>query len=51
MKVFPSNKIKLDFKLKEKKYNIAVINNSCPSVSLVGKNIVDNVNCDFCLLY
>jgi uncharacterized protein len=51
MKVFPSNKIKLDFKLEEKKYNIAVINNSCPSVSLVGKNIVDNVNCDFCLLY
>ena len=51
MKIFPSDKIKLDFKLGDKKYNIAVINNSCPSTSLVGKNIVDNVNCDFCLLY
>jgi uncharacterized protein len=51
MKIFPSKKIQSDYRLGNKKFNIAVINNYCPSTSLVGKKIVDNVKCDFCLLY
>lgn len=50
---FPSKKIlnKLKLNLKEGQYKVAVVNSSCPSVSLLGKYIVDTVDCDFCILW
>ena len=33
------------------KYNVAVINGGCPSVSLLGKYIVNNIECDFCMIW
>lgn len=33
------------------KYKVAVINGGCPSTSLVGKYIVENFDCDFCLIW
>ena len=32
-------------------YKVAVINNGCPSVSLIGKYIVENYDCDFCMIW
>jgi len=50
---FPSNKIIRKFKdlAQFKPFNVAVINSNCPSTSLLGKYIVENVECDFCLLW
>ena len=36
---------------KEGKYKVAVIGGGCPSVSLVGRYIMDNVDCDFCMIW
>jgi len=54
IKKFPSK----DFSIKTSKdlskigkYKVAVIGNGCPSVSLVGKYVMDNVNCDFCMIW
>ena len=32
-------------------YKVAVINNGCPSASLIGKYIVENFVCDFCIIW
>lgn len=32
-------------------YKIAIINGGCPSVSSVGKKIMETVNCDFCVVW
>lgn len=54
IKLFPSKQfVKKTNKSLNKagKYKIAVISTTCPSTSLVGKYIVDNYDCDFCLLW
>ena len=45
---FPGPKFK---HISTKKYNVAVLNNKCPSLSLLGKYVVNNVKCDFALLW
>lgn len=47
---FPSKKISKKYKIKGK-YKVAVINCGCPSVSLVGKQIVETVDCDFAIIW
>jgi len=52
IKNFPSEKIIDKFKgVKVGEYTVAVTNVTCPSTSLVGKHIAENVECDFVLLY
>jgi oligoribonuclease NrnB/cAMP/cGMP phosphodiesterase (DHH superfamily) len=52
---FPSKKILKDFPnffKKEGQYKVAVYNGSgCPNNSLLGKRLVDKVNCDFAFLW
>jgi hypothetical protein len=52
---FPSEKIYNDYPNSFKKpgqYTVAVYNgNGCPDSSLLGKKIVNNVKCDFCILW
>jgi len=51
---FPSDKVlkaKPDMDVGLGTYTVAVINNNCPSVSLLGKKIVDSSDVDFCFLY
>lgn len=33
------------------KYQVAVINGGCPSASLLGKYVAENIKCDFCFIY
>jgi oligoribonuclease NrnB/cAMP/cGMP phosphodiesterase (DHH superfamily) len=41
-----------DFFSKQGQYRVAVVNGSgCPSGSQLGKKIVDEINCDFCILW
>jgi oligoribonuclease NrnB/cAMP/cGMP phosphodiesterase (DHH superfamily) len=58
IKSFPSKKIINKFnskgttsKYKIGQYKVAVVNGACPSTSLVGKKIVENVDCDFAMLW
>lgn len=52
---FPSVQIFNDFPghfSRPGQYKVSVINGSgCPSGSLLGKKIVENVNCDFCIMW
>ena len=48
---FPSKMIAKKHKMKPKKYRVAVINGGCPNVSLLGRHIVNSVDCDFCIIY
>lgn len=54
LELFPSEKIYDDYKdffEKPGQYKVAVINSSCPSVSLLGKKIATEVDCDFVILW
>lgn len=52
LKGFPSNVFKKKaMKDIQDKYIVAVISNTCPSSSLVGKEIANTVDCDFVMLY
>lgn len=54
LELFPSEKIYQDFTDlfdKPGQYRVAVINNSCPSTSLLGKKIVTEVDCDFVIIW
>lgn len=52
---FPSEKIYNEFQndfTKPGQYRVAVINGSgCPSSSLLGKKIVEEIDCDFCIFW
>ena len=52
---FPSSKvleyIKDSNDLKVGMYKVGIISGGCPSTSLVGKYVAENVDCDFCLVY
>jgi len=52
---FPSHKLYNDYKHffnKPGQYKVAVVNgNGCPSASLLGKKIMNDVECDFCMLW
>lgn len=51
---FPSKKLLALFpktQMKEKQYNVAVTNSSCPNVSMLGKSMVDTIDCDFAFLW
>lgn len=47
---FPSDKLKKDFPHIKNKYIVAVTSGGCPTVSLLGKKIVETVDCDFCMV-
>ena len=49
--LFPSKKLRKKYRMDKKTYKIAVINGGSPSVSLVGKQVVDTHPVDFCLIY
>jgi uncharacterized protein len=55
IRYFPSKTIINDINdkhiLTEGMYKIAILNGGCPSTSLVGKYIAENIECDFCMLY
>ena len=52
IKYFPSDKLIKEKGLSNKKYKVAIVNGGQPSVSLIGKTIVDeHRHIDFCLLY
>ena len=54
MESFPSQLICNEFKSKFKvgEYKVAVYNGQgCPNTSLLGKQIVENVKCDFALIW
>jgi len=54
IKYFPSKMVaNIDKKILNKigQYKVAVINSRCPTLSLLGKKIVDTVDCDFVLLW
>lgn len=48
IKLFPGFKFKEHF---NDKYTVAVLNNKCPSPSMLGKYVVENVKCDFCIMW
>jgi nanoRNase/pAp phosphatase (c-di-AMP/oligoRNAs hydrolase) len=45
---FPSKTMDIG---KAGRYTVAVVNGACPNASLLGKYIVENVNCDFCMIW
>ena len=55
LELFPSKKLYHDFPNFFKnpgQYRVAVINGGgCPSASLLGKKIVTDINCDFCMMW
>ena len=54
LELFPSEKIFQDFKdyfNKPGQYKVAVVNNSCPSASALGKKIVITIDCDFAMIW
>jgi nanoRNase/pAp phosphatase (c-di-AMP/oligoRNAs hydrolase) len=55
LELFPSEKLYEDFRdffEKPGQYKVAVVNGSgCPSTSLLGKRIVTDVDCDFCIIW
>jgi len=55
LELFPSERIYKDFPdnfTKPGQYKVAVINGSgCPSGSLLGKKIITDVDCDFCIMW
>ncbi len=53
---FPSQKLldlkpELKTKMKAKQFTIAVTNNTCPNVSMLGNYLMKNVKCDFAMLW
>ncbi|ATZ80313.1 putative pAp phosphatase [Bodo saltans virus] len=54
LELFPSEKIYNDFSeyfTKPGQYKVAVFNGGCPNVSLLGNKIVNEVDCDFALIW
>jgi oligoribonuclease NrnB/cAMP/cGMP phosphodiesterase (DHH superfamily) len=54
MEAFPSNKIYeefTDYFKKPGQYKVAVVNGGCPNPSLLGNRLMEEVNCDFAILW
>lgn len=54
LELFPSEQVFHDYEdffEKPGQYRVAVINGACPSVSLLGKKIVNEIDCDFCMIW
>jgi len=50
LKKFPNKKYS-NKHLQEGKHTVAVVQCGCPSVSMLGKYIVENIKCDFCIIW
>jgi uncharacterized protein len=54
VELFPSQQIYDEFRDKFQKpgqYRVCVLNTSCPNGSLLGKKVLDEVDCDFCMMW
>ncbi|AYV75686.1 MAG: putative pAp phosphatase [Terrestrivirus sp.] len=55
LELFPSEQVYKDFPnhfIKPGQYKVAVVNGSgCPSGSLLGKKIITDIDCDFCIMW
>lgn len=51
MVYFPSDFMIKKLSLDKKKHRVAVVNGGSPSVSLLGKYIVETTDCDYCLIW
>jgi oligoribonuclease NrnB/cAMP/cGMP phosphodiesterase (DHH superfamily) len=49
--LFPSDYMIKKLSLDETKHRVAVVNGGSPSVSLLGKYIVETANCDYCIIW